>query len=237
MIFVIASVTDYFDGYLARAWQQQSALGRMLDPIADKLLVAVSILVLVADGMLDGWSIWAAIIVLMREIFVSGLREFLAELRVSVPVTRLAKWKTTMQLIAIAALLIAPALQGAQERHPDQSRPHLLLGDGDRDALYGLRLFPRRAEASREGQTMKVRYFAWVRERVGRAEEEIDLPPEVTSVADLMAWLAARDEGYAAAFAEPTRHPRGASTASTSSTTRRSPDAREVAFFPPMTGG
>ena len=113
-VFVVASITDYFDGYLARAWQQQSVLGRMLDPIADKLLVAVSILILVADGMLDGWSIWAAVIVLMREIFVSGLREFLAELRVSVPVTRLAKWKTTMQLVAIAALLVAPALQGAQ---------------------------------------------------------------------------------------------------------------------------
>ena len=114
VIFVTASITDYFDGYFARIWQQQSALGRMLDPIADKLLVAVSILILVASGMLAGWSIWAAIIVLMREIFVSGLREFLAELQVSVPVTRLAKWKTTMQLIAIAALLIAPALQGAK---------------------------------------------------------------------------------------------------------------------------
>jgi cardiolipin synthase len=113
-IFVIASITDYFDGYLARIWNEQSALGRMLDPIADKLLVAVSILVLVADGMLAGWSIWAAIIVLMREIFVSGLREFLAELRVSVPVTWLAKWKTTIQLVSIAALLVAPALQGAK---------------------------------------------------------------------------------------------------------------------------
>lgn len=113
-IFVIASITDYFDGYLARIWNEQSALGRMLDPIADKLLVAVSILVLVADGMLNGWAIWAAIIILMREIFVSGLREFLAELRVSVPVTWLAKWKTTIQLISIAALLVAPALQGAK---------------------------------------------------------------------------------------------------------------------------
>jgi cardiolipin synthase len=114
VVFVTASVTDYVDGYIARAWQQQSALGRMLDPIADKLLVAVSILVLVANGMLAGYSIWAAIIVLMREIFVSGLREFLAELRVSVPVTRLAKWKTTLQLIAIATLLVAPALEGNQ---------------------------------------------------------------------------------------------------------------------------
>lgn len=113
-LFAAASITDYVDGYLARAWEQQSVLGRMLDPIADKLLVAVSILVLVANGMLAGWSIWAAIIVLMREIFVSGLREFLAELRVSVPVTRLAKWKTAMQLVAIAALLVAPAVQGAQ---------------------------------------------------------------------------------------------------------------------------
>ena len=114
VIFVVASVTDYFDGYLARIWNQQSSLGRMLDPIADKLLVAVSILVLVADGMLAGWTIWAAIIILMREILVSGLREFLAELQVSVPVTRLAKWKTTLQLVAIATLLIAPALQGAK---------------------------------------------------------------------------------------------------------------------------
>ena len=114
-IFVVASVTDYFDGYLARAWQQQSALGRMLDPIADKLLVSVAILVMAVDGMFDGTTFWAAVIILMREIFVSGLREFLAELRVSVPVTRLAKWKTTMQLIAVAALLIAPALQGARQ--------------------------------------------------------------------------------------------------------------------------
>jgi cardiolipin synthase len=115
-LFVAASITDFFDGYIARRWQQQSALGRMLDPIADKLLVSVSILVLVADhdGVLAGHTFWAAVIVLMREIFVSGLREFLAELRVSVPVTRLAKWKTTLQLIAIALLLVAPALQGAK---------------------------------------------------------------------------------------------------------------------------
>ncbi len=112
-IFVTASITDYFDGYLARIWNEQSALGRMLDPIADKLLVAVSILVLVADqdGMLTGWAFWAAIIILMREIFVSGLREFLAELSVSVPVTWLAKWKTTIQIVSIAALLVAPALK------------------------------------------------------------------------------------------------------------------------------
>jgi len=111
VLFALASVTDFFDGYLARVWSQQSALGRMLDPIADKLLVAVCLLVLTTQGTVAGWSLWAAVIILMREIFVSGLREFLADLKVSVPVTRLAKWKTTVQLVAIAVLLLAPAIE------------------------------------------------------------------------------------------------------------------------------
>ncbi|MXN63374.1 CDP-diacylglycerol--glycerol-3-phosphate 3-phosphatidyltransferase [Stappia sp. GBMRC 2046] len=108
-IFVIAALTDFLDGYLARAWQQQSRLGQMLDPIADKLLVAVSLLMMAGDGTIGGWSMIAAIIILCREILVSGLREFLAELRVSVPVTRLAKWKTAVQLAALALLIAGPA--------------------------------------------------------------------------------------------------------------------------------
>lgn len=108
-LFFFAAISDFFDGYLARAWQQQSALGRMLDPIADKLLVSVCLLMLAADGTIGGWSLAAAIIILCREILVSGLREFLAELQVSVPVTRLAKWKTTLQLLAIGLLLAGPA--------------------------------------------------------------------------------------------------------------------------------
>ena len=110
-IFVIASVTDYFDGYLARAWQQQSNIGRMLDPIADKLLVSTCLLLLAADTdrTIAGWSLWAAIIILCREILVSGLREYLAELRVSVPVSRLAKWKTTWQLVAVGFLIAGDA--------------------------------------------------------------------------------------------------------------------------------
>src|SRR5690606_6049651 len=95
--------------YLARMWQQQSALGRMLDPIADKLLVAATLLLLAATGTIAGWSLWAAIIILCREILVSGLREFLADVKVSVPVTRVAKWKTTVQLIAIGVLIAGPA--------------------------------------------------------------------------------------------------------------------------------
>ncbi|MEF2551839.1 CDP-diacylglycerol--glycerol-3-phosphate 3-phosphatidyltransferase [Aurantimonas sp. A2-1-M11] len=109
VIFLGASITDFFDGYLARAWQQTSTIGRMLDPIADKLLVAATLLLLAADGTIAGWSLWAAIVILCREILVSGLREYLAELKVSVPVTQLAKWKTTMQMVSIAFLLAGPA--------------------------------------------------------------------------------------------------------------------------------
>jgi cardiolipin synthase len=86
-------------------WGQQSSLGRMLDPIADKLLVSSCLLMLAAAETIHGWSLLAAAIILCREILVSGLREYLAELRVSVPVTRLAKWKTSGQLVAIGFLL------------------------------------------------------------------------------------------------------------------------------------
>jgi len=108
-LYIAAAITDYIDGYLARAWGQQSPLGRMLDPIADKLLVASCLLAFAATGMLGGISFWASVVILCREILVSGLREFLAELRVSVPVTRLAKWKTTAQLVAVGFLIAGPA--------------------------------------------------------------------------------------------------------------------------------
>ena len=108
-VFIAAGVTDYLDGYYARIWNQQSAFGRMLDPIADKLLVASCLLMLAADGIIHGWSLWAAMVILCREILVSGLREYLAALRVSVPVTRLAKWKTTIQLVAIGFLIAGEA--------------------------------------------------------------------------------------------------------------------------------
>lgn len=119
-IFVIASLTDFLDGYLARIWNQTSNIGRMLDPIADKLLVASILLLVAADQTIAGWSIWAAITILCREILVSGLREYLAALKVSVPVTRIAKWKTTLQLVAIAFLLAGPA---GDEIFPIRRRP------------------------------------------------------------------------------------------------------------------
>jgi len=105
----LAGITDVLDGYFARKWGVQSSFGRMLDPIADKLLVASCLLMLAGDGTIRGWSLWAAIVILCREILVSGLREYLAELRVSVPVTQLAKWKTTLQLVAVGFLIAGKA--------------------------------------------------------------------------------------------------------------------------------
>jgi cardiolipin synthase len=109
VVFIAAGVTDVLDGYLARKWGEQSTFGRMLDPIADKLLVASCLLMLAADSTIRGWSLWAAIVILCREILVSGLREYLAELRVSLPVTQLAKWKTTLQLVAVGFLILGRA--------------------------------------------------------------------------------------------------------------------------------
>ncbi|MBY0354437.1 MAG: CDP-diacylglycerol--glycerol-3-phosphate 3-phosphatidyltransferase [Rickettsiales bacterium] len=106
-IFLYACVTDFFDGYLARVWQASTTFGRVLDPIADKLLVVVALFMLAQDGRAD---ILPAVAILCREILVSGLREFLIELRVSMPVTHLAKYKTSLQMVALFLLLIGPGL-------------------------------------------------------------------------------------------------------------------------------
>lgn len=108
-LFALASITDYFDGWLARRWQQISKLGRFLDPIADKLLVAAVLMMLCGFGTLRGVHILAALIILCREVLVSGLREFLAELRIGVPVSKLAKWKTAIQMLALTVLLVGDA--------------------------------------------------------------------------------------------------------------------------------
>ena len=100
-VYTYACITDFFDGYLARAWHQQSAFGRFLDPIADKLLVSSVLLILVGIDRFHGLTVLPAAVILCREILVSGLREFLAELRVAVPVSYLAKWKTTVQMLAL----------------------------------------------------------------------------------------------------------------------------------------
>lgn len=105
-VYCLMGITDYFDGYLARSYGTVSKLGQFLDPIADKIMVAAVILVLVGKGMIGGIHVIAALVILLREIAVSGLREFLAGLKVSVPVSQLAKWKTTFQMVSLGALIL-----------------------------------------------------------------------------------------------------------------------------------
>jgi CDP-diacylglycerol--glycerol-3-phosphate 3-phosphatidyltransferase len=115
ILYCIVGITDYFDGYLARAQGQISRLGQFLDPIADKIMVAAVITMLIAsrkmsgEPVIHGLHIIPALVILLREIIVSGLREFLAPLNVSVPVSALAKWKTTFQLVALGALILGGA--------------------------------------------------------------------------------------------------------------------------------
>ena len=106
IIFALAGFTDWLDGKLARAWEQQSEWGKFLDPIADKVLVAATLLMLTATQRISASAVLPALVILCREILVSGLREHLAGMRVKVPVTNLAKWKTTVQMIAIGVLLV-----------------------------------------------------------------------------------------------------------------------------------
>ncbi len=106
ILFILAAVTDYFDGYLARARNETSAFGRLLDPIADKLLVVSALLIIVANGLVDKLSYIPVVIIMCREVLVSGLREFLAEVKIGMPVTRLAKWKTACQMTALSLILL-----------------------------------------------------------------------------------------------------------------------------------
>ena len=109
VLFTAAALTDWLDGHVARRWSQQSELGRFLDPIADKLLVAATLLMLTAFERLPAGALLPALVILCREILVSGLREYLAELRVGLPVSRLAKWKTAIQMTAIGFLIVGEA--------------------------------------------------------------------------------------------------------------------------------
>ncbi|MEE4199620.1 CDP-diacylglycerol--glycerol-3-phosphate 3-phosphatidyltransferase [Erythrobacter sp.] len=122
-IYCVIAITDFFDGYLARAQGTVSKLGIFLDPIADKIMVAAVILILTAQGYLRGpyvgdMHVIAGLVILVREITVSGLREFLGGIQVSVPVTRLAKWKTTFQLVALGALILGGAVHGQPCQSP-----------------------------------------------------------------------------------------------------------------------
>lgn len=116
-LFALAGITDYFDGMLARSLGSISNLGRFLDPVADKLLVSALLIMLVWSGNISGLVILPALVILCREIMVSGLREFLAGIKVGVPVSKLAKWKTTVQMIALGFLIVGSA--GPSFGHPE----------------------------------------------------------------------------------------------------------------------
>ena len=112
VLYVVAAASDWLDGFLARAWNQYSPLGRMLDPIADKLLVGILIAALAWDGSFSGWDMIPVSAILFREFFISGLREFLGNTKVVLPVSKLAKWKTTLQLVALAIVLLERIIPG-----------------------------------------------------------------------------------------------------------------------------
>lgn len=109
LLYCLAGITDYIDGYLARAQGTVSKLGIFLDPIADKIMVVSVIVMLIHNGQIVNWAVIPALVIILREIAVSGLREFLATACVSLPVSQLAKWKTALQMIALGALILGPS--------------------------------------------------------------------------------------------------------------------------------
>ena len=117
-LFLIAAVTDWFDGYLARAWGQESRFGAAMDPIADKAMVIIAIVVITGYSGMNPWLILPATLILFREVFVSGLREFLGNDARQLKVTKLAKWKTTAQMVAIAVLFLGTGLNYYEVGHP-----------------------------------------------------------------------------------------------------------------------
>ena len=123
-LFIAAAVTDWFDGYLARAWGQETKLGTMLDPIADKAMVVIAIIVITGYSGMNPWLILPATVILFREVLVSGLREFLGAQAKLLKVTKLAKWKTTFQMVAIAVLFLGTGLAFVEHGEPP------LVGEG-----------------------------------------------------------------------------------------------------------
>jgi CDP-diacylglycerol--glycerol-3-phosphate 3-phosphatidyltransferase len=133
VLFAGAAVTDWFDGYLARLWKQESRLGAMLDPIADKAMVVIALLVITGYSGMDPWLILPATVILFREVFVSGLREFLGDRAGLLTVTKLAKWKTTAQMVAIGVLFLATGLDYAHQERLDLMGADRLARLMDRD--------------------------------------------------------------------------------------------------------
>ncbi|WP_103332277.1 CDP-diacylglycerol--glycerol-3-phosphate 3-phosphatidyltransferase [Pseudotabrizicola formosa] len=137
-LFIVAAVTDWFDGYIARRWQQESKFGAMLDPIADKAMVVIALVIITGYSGMNPWLILPVTLILFREVFVSGLREFLAEKAGLLKVTKLAKWKTTAQMVAIAVLFLGTGLEhveGIARRGMTNDQYAALVSQGLADPL------------------------------------------------------------------------------------------------------
>ncbi|NNK15593.1 MAG: CDP-diacylglycerol--glycerol-3-phosphate 3-phosphatidyltransferase [Sulfitobacter sp.] len=140
VLFLLAAITDWFDGYLARAWKQETKLGAMLDPIADKAMVVIALMVIIGFSSWSPWLVLPATVILFREVFVSGLREFLGDVAGTLKVTKLAKWKTTMQMIAIAVLFSQGVFEhylGMSVFGMDETMISAIL-NGDEEDVLGL---------------------------------------------------------------------------------------------------
>ena len=141
LLFVSAAITDFLDGYLARAWKQESKFGAMLDPIADKAMVVIALLVITGYAGMDPYILLPATVIIFREVFVSGLREFLGDTAGTLKVTQLAKWKTTVQMIAISVLFAYGAFYSGLEASTagmDEATVAAIM-DGTAEDAFGLR--------------------------------------------------------------------------------------------------
>ncbi len=141
ILFLAAAITDWFDGFLARAWKQETKLGAMLDPIADKAMVVIALMVIVGYSSMSPWLVLPATVILFREVFVSGLREFLGDTAGTLKVTKLAKWKTTAQMVAISILFAQGVFEhylGMSAWGMDQTLFEAILA-GEEEDLLGLR--------------------------------------------------------------------------------------------------
>lgn len=252
ILFTVASITDYLDGMLARQMKIESGFGEMLDPIADKMLVGAVLLAL-ASVETSGWLFLVpALLILSREFMISGLREYLAKVNFSVPVTPLAKWKTTVQILALGTLIGWPAFPGLTYAHDIGLlllwiAALLTLQTGIGYIVAGLRhVYPpsrvtstarrRLNQTSTEELMITILYFAWLREHTRCATEEIPLSANMQTVADLVHHLQQLSDGHAKALADMDTV-RVAVNRSYGSLDTKITSGDEIALFPPVTGG
>ena len=236
LIYILAAITDFLDGLLARMMGETSPLGRMLDPIADKLLVGALIIAFAFDHTFSLFDLIPAIAIMLREIFVSGLREFMGTQNVIMPVSMLAKYKTTAQLIALGICMAEPMMPEIRLIADAALWIAAVLTIWTGWNYWQGRLADDDGPSGPGRGRMRILYFAWLRERLNRGEEEVAPPPEIRTISDLLDWLGARDEAAELAFADRAVIKAALDEEIVPLDTELG-DAGTLAIFPPMTGG